>query len=196
MKKRNPSHKRFLSEKLNSVAEYTRHYRRSLFTILIFGVLLSGCSGLSSQAVDPMRSIPSELTFEPYEIVTGTAKHQTVLTGFLLGSPIAELVVVSVDENIVPQAHTRLAYAHLHIYAFSDRTWMPRHHIRLRPEVLLVDIANIGGRDRLITYEPGQLNWFDPESATEHVLVTVPSMVPPPHTKYPSRRPDSRRERR
>lgn len=185
MKKRNPSHKRFLSEKLNSVAEHISPYRRSLFTILIFGVLLSGCSGLSSQAVDLMRSIPSELTFEPYEIVTGTAKHQTVLTGFLLGSPIAELVVVSVDENIVPQAHTRPAYAHLHIYAFSDRTWMPRHHIRLRPEVLLVDVANIGGRDRLITYESGQLNWFDPESATEHVLVTVPSMVPPPHTNIP-----------
>ena len=166
----------FLFPKLNSVGERIKHYRHSLFAMLIFGALLSGCSAISSQAVDPMMPTPSGLTFEPHEVVTGTAKHQTVLTGFLLGNPIAELTVVSVDES-----NDRC----LHIYAFSERTWMLKHHIKLRPEVLFVDVANIGGRVRLITSEHGKLNWFDLESETEHVLVTVPSMMPPPNGNVP-----------
>lgn len=176
MKKRNPVHKRFLSTKLNSAVKHTRHYRQNLFTTLIFGVLLSGCLGLSSQVVDPMMSTPSELTFDQHEVSTGIAKHQTVLTGFLLGNTIAELVVVSIDEN-----NNR----HLHIYVFWDKSWMQKHYIRLTPDVLLIDVANIDGRDRLITVKHDKLNWFDPESATEHVLVTVPSMVSPPNDNTP-----------
>lgn len=38
-------------------------------------------------------------TFEQYEVVTGSAKRQTVLTGFLLGGAIAELAVVNIDEK-------------------------------------------------------------------------------------------------
>ena len=176
MKKRNPFHKHWISEKLSSVSPRTRHYRRSLFSILVFGVLLSGCSGLLAKDIAPIQRSAAELTFEQHEVVTGTAKHQTVLTGFLLGGAIADLAVVSIDEN-----NDR----HLYIYAFNDSTWTQRHHIRLRPGVLFVDVINIGGRDRLITYEHGRLNWFDPESATEHVLVIVPSMMPPPNDNIP-----------
>ena len=78
----------------------------------------------------------TEFTFEQYEVVTGVAKHQTVLTGFLLGGTIAELVVVSIDDNDDRR---------LHIYAFDDGSWTPRLEATLRPEVLFVDVANIGG---------------------------------------------------
>ncbi len=176
MKKRNPALKRFLSTKLNSVAKHTRHYRRSLFALLIFGVFLSSCTGLSNQAVDPMMSTPSKPTFAPYEVATGIAKHQTILTGFLLGGSIADLVVVNVDTD---------SNRYLHIYAFGDSTWTPRLGITLRPEVLFVDVANIDGHDRLITCEGGHLNWFNPKSATERVLVTVPSVIPPPNDNIP-----------
>ena len=100
--------------------------------------------------------------FEQYEVVLGSAKRQTVLTGFLLGGAVADLAVVNIDEN---------GDRHLRIYAFGDATWEPTLDAALRPEVLFVDLANIGGRDRLITYEPGRLNWFDPDSETEHALV-------------------------
>ena len=126
--------------------------------------------------VDPTSPAAREFTFEQYEIVTGVAKHQTVLTGFLLGGTIAELVVVSIDDNDDRR---------LHIYAFDDGNWVLRLDATLRPEVLFVDIANIGGRDRLITYENGRLNWFDPESATEHPLVAVTSNTPPPKGEIP-----------
>ena len=154
MKKRNPFHKRFFS-----VA------RRSLFFILLFGVFLSSCSGRSNEVgVPTMMPASMEFTFKQYEVETGIAKHQTVLTGFLLGGDCAELAVVNIDEN---------GNRHLHIYAFSKDTWVSKLDTPLRSEVLFVDVLSIGGRDRLITYEQGRLNWFDPDSAKERALVEV-----------------------
>ncbi|MYA24568.1 MAG: VCBS repeat-containing protein, partial [Gemmatimonadetes bacterium] len=113
----------------------------------------------------------AEFTFEQYEVVIGSGERQTVLTGFLLDGAIADLAVVSIDEN---------GDRRLRIYAFGDGTWVLVLDATLRPEVLFVDVANIGGRDRLIEYEPGPLNWFDPESATEHALVAATSNFNPP----------------
>ena len=176
MKKQNPSHKRLLSAKPNSTTDCTPHYRRGPLSILVFGIFLLGCSGLPGEAVDPMTPGPVEFTFDQYEVVTGVAKHQAVLTGFLLGDTVAELVVVSIDEEDDRR---------LHIYAFDHGSWALRLEATLRPEVLFVDVANIGGRDRLITYERGRLNWSDPESATEHPLVAVTSNTLPPKGEIP-----------
>ena len=137
-----------------------------LFPILVFGVFLAGW--VTSAAAQ----LSGDL-FEQYEVVIGSAERQTVLTGFLLGGAIADLAVVNIDEN---------GDHRLRIYAFGDSTWVPRFGATLRPQVLFVDVANIGGRDRLIAYEPGRLSWFDPESATERVLVTVASNFNPPRS--------------
>ena len=171
MKNQNPPYKRFLSAKSNSVAERPKHSRRSLFCTLVFGILLWGCLELFGEEVEKLTPAAAEFTFDQYEVVTGTAKRQTVLTGFLLGGPIAELAVVHIDENDDPR---------LCIYAFGDDTWAPKLDVPLRPEVLFVDVANIDGHDRLITYEQGHLNWFDPESTTEHPLLAVVSNFKPP----------------
>ena len=127
-------------------------------------LLLSGC-------VRPFAAQRTGDLFEQYEVVTGTATRQTVLTGFFLGGANAELAVVNIDENDDRR---------LRIYAFGDDTWVPNLDARLRPEVLFIDVANIAGRDRLVTYEPGRLNWFDPESTTERALVAVTSNFNPP----------------
>ena len=176
MKKQNLFYPHFLFAKLSLAANHTRYYQLSRFFMLVFGVFLSGCSGLFGKDVNPTSPAARESTFEQYEVVTGVTKHQTVLTGFLLGGTIAELVVVSIDDNDDRR---------LHIYAFDDGSWVLRLDATLRPEVLFVDIANIGGRDRLITYENGRLNWFDPESATVHPLVAVTSNTPPPKGEIP-----------
>ena len=115
----------------------------------------------------------AEFTFDQYDVVVGSAKRQTVLTGFLLGGAMAELAVVDIIDNDDRR---------LRIYTFGDDTWEPYLDATLRREVLFVDVANIGGRDRLITYEPGRLNWFDPETATEHALVAVTSNSNPPRS--------------
>ena len=132
--------------------------------ILIFGVLLLSCSGRSNKVAAPMPPAPPEFAFERYEVETGAAKHQTILTGFLLGADYAELAVVKIDED---------GNRHLHIYAFSGSAWVLRLDTKLRPEVLFVDVANIGGCDRLIMYEQGRLNWFDPDLGVERALVEV-----------------------
>ena len=87
----------------------------------------------------------AEFTFTQYEVVTGSAKRQTVLTGFLLGGASAELAVVHIDDGDERR---------LRIYEFVDSVWTPGVDATLGPEVLFVDVANIGGRDRLVTYEP------------------------------------------
>ena len=160
MQKRKQFHKR----RISVIPTAVRHSGRSLFSILVLGVFLWGCSGLLGEKVPPVLPTVVEPTFEKHEIITGLARHQTVLTGFLLGGDFAELAVVSIDEN---------DNRHLHIYAFSDNTWELRLDTVLHPEVLFVDVANIGGRDRLITYEPGRLNWLDSDSMVERPLVEL-----------------------
>lgn len=159
MKKRNLFHKCFLF-----LTERAKHSQRHLFSILVFSIFLSGCSGLFGKNAAPIRHAAAEFTFGQHEVVTGTAKHQTVLVGFFLDGNFAELAVINTEEN---------KNRHLHIYAFSEGTWGPKLDAPLRSEVLFVDVANIGGRDRLITYEQGRLNWFDPASATERALVEI-----------------------
>ena len=160
MKKRNLLYKHFLS-----AAKCIRRYRQSLFLTLVLSACLFSCSGRSNQEVVPtMMSAPTELTFQQHKIETNTAKHQTVLTGFFLGGDFAELAVVNTQKN---------KSRHLNIYAFSEGTWASKFEVPLHPEVLFVDVANIGGRDRLISYEQGRLNWFDPDSATEQALLEV-----------------------
>ena len=159
MKNQNRVHKRRIS---NIPAKTSS--QRILFALLAIGIFLSGCSGLLSKKVDPLASVPIKPTFEQHEIDTGSAKYQTVLTGFLLGNATAEVAVVSSDESDKRQ---------LHIYTLSNSTWVPRLDVTLRPEVLFVDVANIGGRDRLLIYEHGHLNWFDPESEMECAMVEI-----------------------
>ena len=144
---------------------------RNLFSILTLGVFLSGYLSLFGEEVEQTPPDPVAFTFDQYEVVIGTAKRQTVLTGSLLNADFAELAVVHIDEN-----NNR----HLRIYTFGDNTWALKLDTMLRPEVLFVDIANIDGYDRLITYEHDHLNWFDPESATERLLVPVTSNFKPP----------------
>ncbi len=121
----------------------------------------------------PVSTFPAteDFSFDRYEIMTGAAYRQTVLPGYLLGGPVAELIVVSIDKD----DHRRLR-----VFTFDDGAWAPILDMTLRPGVLFVDVANIGGRDRLIMYERGRLNWFDPETATEHPLVAVTSIYNAP----------------
>ena len=143
--------------------------RRGLWPILLLGVLLSGSVGPA--AAQSTSGLAAEFAFTRYEVVTGSARRQTVLTGFLLGGPSAELAVVDIDDR---------GERGLRIYEFGDSAWAPRADPTLGRDVRFVDVASIGGRDRLVTYDPGRLNWFDPESATERPLVAVTASFNPP----------------
>ncbi len=130
------------------------------FSILILGLFLAGCVTAGS---DELEQPLSKFTFDLHEFVTGPAGEQTLLTGFLLGSNIADIAVVHIDKNNERR---------LRIFAF-DSSWILKLDTLLHPEVLFVDLANIAGRDRLITYSHAGLNWFDPVTATERSLLAV-----------------------
>lgn len=144
-------------------------------TRLLVGIrtvtLLTCTLGLVGSVVAEGTPATAQVTFDRYEVVIGAAQRQTVLTGFLLDGASAELAVVNIDGN---------GERRLRIFAFDDGTWVPRLGSTLRPEVLFADVANVGGRYRLVTYEPGRLSWLDPESATERELVAVTSDYNPP----------------
>ena len=138
-------------------------------------VLLSVCAASCAAAPPGQPPVPrQQVGFRTYEVVIGSAERQTVLTGFLLDGRVADLAVLSVD------AEDR---RRLRVHAFADGTWGPVLDVTLRPGVLFADIANIGGRDRIVTFEPGRLNWFDPERATENELVAVTSGFTPPRER-------------
>ena len=176
-----------------SVTDCTRHYRGSLFSMLIVGVFVSGYApfptsdgGPRAQGIQRKQGQQETVgeagqegndvvAFEQYQVVTGSAKRQTVLTGFLFGGPMADFAVVHIDEN---------GDRCLRVFVFGDGTWATKLDAKLRPKVMFVDVANIGGRDRLITHESGRLNWFDPVSATEQQLMAVTSNFKPPRRDH------------
>ena len=151
-----------------------RRVPSAVLAAVSFLLPLSACTGGNPPTKVTSRTRPVPLAFETHEVVVGAAERQTVMTGFLLGAPLAELAVVTIDEN----DDRRLC-----IYAFEGGTWVANLHAKLRPEVSFVDVGKIDGRDRLVTYERGRLSWFDPESATERGLVSVPSSFDPPRRR-------------
>jgi len=127
----------------------------------LLGVLVSAC----------LTPAVAEINFERYEVVTDPAQRKTFVTGFFLDGGMAEFAELHIDEN---------GDANLRIYEFGRRTWAPTFETKLRPGVLFVDVVNIDGHDRLLMYERGRLNWFDPESETERALLAVSSNFNPP----------------
>ncbi|HJN50116.1 MAG: VCBS repeat-containing protein [Pseudomonadales bacterium] len=134
----------------------TLHLQGLLSTMLL-SVLMAGC-------LMPTRATADQGLFEGYEIITGITGRQTVMTGFFMDGDIAEIVAVHIDTN-----GKRL----LQMYQFNGDGWESVVETTLRPGVLFVDVGKIDGRERLITYEPGRLNWFDPDSTSERLLIEV-----------------------
>ena len=169
----------------------------------MFLVSATFLAGILSPAAaqSTIQTVPA-FTFDKQEVVIGPAARQTVLTGFLLGGDVADLVVVKVDERgerrmrvysfegeTGPDEHrsrpselseNRSDLVENRSKPQGNGTWRPRMDARLRPGVSFVDVARIGDRDRLITCEPGRLNAWDPDSASENELVSVTSSFTPP----------------
>ncbi|KAA3619554.1 MAG: VCBS repeat-containing protein [Calditrichaeota bacterium] len=139
------------------------NFIRSVIACMVFGITISACT---ISCVAGSNQPTEQFLFKEYEITLGSTERQSILTGFFLGGAMADIAVLHTDHNHL---------CNLRIYGFDNNTWVPKLDKTLHPEVLFVDVANIGGHDRLITYENGCLNWFDPESMTEHALIPVTS---------------------
>lgn len=134
--------------------------------VLASAAVGAGCSGATTESVGTGRIGADGFDFQAHEVVVGRAERLTVLTAFLLDRAMADIVVVRRDEE---------GRAVLRVLGFEDGTWSERQAATLRSSVVFVDVAAIGGRDRLITYAPGHLCWYDPESGSERELVALTS---------------------
>lgn len=134
--------------------------RRLALGLLALGLLVGGCTLRAPlgghQPVDD-----ADLSFESHVVRTGSAGYHAVLPGALLGGASSDLAVVSVEDD-----GTR----RLRVFSLDDGAWSPAIDATLRRGVSFVDVAEIGGRDRLLTYEPGRVSWFDPETKSEELL--------------------------
>jgi hypothetical protein len=102
--------------------------------------------------------------FEKHEILTDVTEHQTILYGHLLGGPVAEIAALHIDA----QGQRRL-----HVYGFEEGVWRSVLATALSPSVQFIDVARIGGRDRVLAYGGGRVSWFDPETKEEVLLTSV-----------------------
>ena len=146
-----------------------RRHPSSRIAMLAVRVCLSGC--MMPAAMHSGSEPAAAYAFERYEVAIGAAERQTVLTGFLSGGSVADLAAVHVDGN---------GDRRLRVFSFAEGDWSAAAEATLRPEVIFVDVANIGGQDRLIAYGDGRLTWFDPDSVAERELAAVTSDFSPP----------------
>ena len=92
-----------------------------LFPIFVFSISILGCSKkLGGEVKQTVPIPPAAFSFKQHEIVTGSAKHQTVLTGFLMGGTIAELAMAVLLGDVNGDGHSDLLvgknWEELHIF--------------------------------------------------------------------------------
>ena len=131
-------------------------------SILALTLLWTLCAGAAAEAGGSM--------FAVHEIATGTAHHQTLLTGsFGAGTSFA---VVNVDDNGAQRVQ---------FYGFDGTGWSRTLGAPLGAGALFVDVVHGAGRDRLVVYRHGRVKWFDPDRRTEHVLAEMSTTYRAPH---------------
>ena len=102
--------------------------------------------------------------FDFYEIDTGKAEHQTVLTGSFVASGNVELAVISSGEHIAPNVT---------IFRLEGDQWVADRNWSLDDDILFVDRLNLAGRDHLLTYRLGRFSRIDLATNVEEELVEI-----------------------
>ena len=118
-----------------------------------FILLLWSYISSSSFAEEGNSPQSSEFRFDRFDIELGSAPRQTVLSGFLTGNELADLVVVDNDES---------KRGRVGVYSFERDGWEKGIEAILPADVVFVDVLRTEAKDCLIAYLPGQLQWFIP----------------------------------
>jgi hypothetical protein len=125
--------------------------------LLAMTIMLSGCLTTTG------REFSTDL-FEQFEVVIGNAKRETILSGFFLDRESAEVAVLHIGQN---------NHRYLRMFGLDRGILRLMREVELASSVQFVDVANIGGRDRLLAYESGKISWFDPDLGELRLLLAV-----------------------
>ena len=129
------------------------------WTIAVSALASAACGSTSSLNIQA-----DNVLFESREITIPAAAHQTVLAGSFDGIGRAQLAVVSVGA---------MRARHIRLLTLDGKEWTTTLDAALDRAVLFVDVARIAGRDRLITYRHGSVDWFDPEAGMHRPLIEM-----------------------
>ncbi len=121
-------------------------------------------------AADAAPDSAGALAFERYDVVLDDRGRQTVVAGFLADRDVADLAVVQTDAQ---------GRSWLQLFAFDGGNWSPASEATLGADITFVDVANIDGRDQVVTYGQGLLRRFDPDTEASEDLASVVSDFEP-----------------
>ena len=128
------------------------------FTILCFSLLFS--NPLKGDSPNPT------FAFDQYEVATNLIDNTRIVTGnFLSANQMMDIAMVHRDST---------GTINLDIYQFQDDNWRLALDTTLHQNTIFVDAAIINGKDRLVTFSEGQLNWFDPQTGKTSLLLKLP----------------------
>ena len=108
----------------------------------------------------------AELTYDNHVIDLGEVVSRTVLHGRLTGGDTDDLIVFTHADRARWMA----------VYAYDGKTWSRRHVGEVAPEIIFVDMMNLGGQDRLLALRRGRIDWIDPKTWEPRPWLTAASM--------------------
>lgn len=107
----------------------------------------------------------SEISFDEYEVANPIPDHARIVMGnFLDDNPMTDIAILHRDTT---------GTLHLNIHKFQNDGWHLAVEATLDPKILFVDAAIINGKERLITFSDGQLNWFNPQTGDTSPLLKL-----------------------
>lgn len=102
--------------------------------------------------------------FDVYEINSGEAAHQTVLTGSFTAPDRVELAVVSAVDKGNPRVD---------VFRLKGGQWIQLQDWPLDRDTLFVDRINVAALDHLLTYRSGRFSSFNLVTGTEETFIEV-----------------------
>ena len=130
--------------------------------------ILRGAVGLALAVhlIAAAAAVGGELTYDDHEIDIGDVVSRTVIHGRLTGGATDDLVIFTHADR-----GRRMA-----VYSYHEGAWSLRHVGEVRPDVIFVDMINLGGQDRLLALGRGRIDWIDPANWSPKPWLTVESM--------------------
>ncbi len=148
---------------INKISQHRRHFnsngtgQETVITVVLAVLLIFGIASTSVASENEL--------FDIYEIDTGDANHQTVLTGSFTGSEHVELAVISAGDDGTKRVT---------VFRLDDDQWQVHREFPIDQEILFVDRLEVAGRNQILTYRVGAFGRLDLDTGHEEELVKVP----------------------
>lgn len=107
----------------------------------------------------------SDILFDQFEVANPIPDHSRIVMGNFLGDDsMTDIAIINRDST---------GTTHLNIYQFQNDGWHLKVEAILDPKTVFVDAAVLSGKERLVSFSDGQLNWFNPQNGESLPLLEL-----------------------